>query len=70
MSELREYLLSRATPGRWSLEPDAATDRSDEEMALEVVRENIFRRFYEGMSGMVVRGRGWSVPCRTLWEGG
>lgn len=48
MPELRQYLADRATPGRWVLEPDAATDRSEEELALEVVRESIFRRFYEG----------------------
>ncbi len=48
VGELREYLLGRATPGAWTLEPDAVTDRTDEELALEVVRENIFRRFYEG----------------------
>lgn len=42
---LREYLVGRATPGTWTVEPDAATDRSDEELALEVVRENLFRRY-------------------------
>lgn len=46
--ELRQYLADRASPGRWVLEPDAVTDRSEEELALEVVRESIFRRFYEG----------------------
>jgi GTPase Era involved in 16S rRNA processing len=48
VGDLCEYLVGRAAPGRWTLEPDAVTDRSDEEIALEVVREHIFRRLNEG----------------------
>ena len=48
MAGLREYLLTRATPGEWTVEADAATDLNDEELALEVVREKIFRSFYQG----------------------
>ncbi|GAB4814249.1 hypothetical protein N2152v2_001295 [Parachlorella kessleri] len=66
VSELREYLLGRATPGRWSLEPDAATDRSEEEMALEVVRENIFRRFYEGLPYALVVAPSQYKPACSL----
>ena len=49
MADLRKYLLTRATPGEWTVEADAATDLSDEELALEVVREKIFRGFYQGV---------------------
>lgn len=45
---LKEYLLSQATPGRWTLEAGMSTDRSAEDLALEIVREKIFQRFYDG----------------------
>jgi GTPase Era involved in 16S rRNA processing len=48
IEDLRQHLLSRATPGKWAVESHATTDRSQEEVALEVVREKIFRTFYDG----------------------
>lgn len=60
MPDLRQFLVGRATPGRWVLEPDAATDRSEEEQALEVVREAVFRRFYAGEgASFVSHGSQW-----------
>ncbi|KAL4452389.1 hypothetical protein ABPG75_008051 [Micractinium tetrahymenae] len=47
LPELKEYLLQRATPGEWTLDADQATDRSEEEQALEVVREKLFLRLYK-----------------------
>ncbi|KAL4450072.1 hypothetical protein ABPG77_010741 [Micractinium sp. CCAP 211/92] len=47
LPELREYLLHRATPGEWTLDADQATDRGEEEQALEVVREKLFLRLYK-----------------------
>ncbi|PRW56927.1 GTPase Era [Chlorella sorokiniana] len=46
LPELRQFLLERATPGEWTLEAGQATDRGEDEQAVEVVREKLFRRLY------------------------
>lgn len=51
MKELRSYLVEHATPGEWTLDAGSTTDRSKEDMALEIVREKVFQRFYDGGSG-------------------
>ena len=38
VDQLRTYLLAKTTPGEWVVEPGSCTDRSDEEVALELVR--------------------------------
>lgn len=52
MKELRSYLVEHATPGEWTLDAGSATDRSKEDMALEIVREKVFQRFYDGELGV------------------
>jgi 50S ribosomal subunit-associated GTPase HflX len=62
MPQLREYLVGRAIPGEWLLHMGEATDRGDADVALEVVREKIFRKFYQGEEG-----RWWTMDRpRTL----
>lgn len=48
MSGLQDWLLSQAKPGSWVLPSDASTNLSDMDLAREVVREKIFRAYYEG----------------------
>ncbi|KAI3438239.1 hypothetical protein D9Q98_000676 [Chlorella vulgaris] len=47
LPDLRDFLLDRATPGEWTLDAGMATDRGEEEQALEVVREQLFRKLYK-----------------------
>lgn len=45
---LREFLVSKAAPGDWELEDGLATDRPEADQAKELVREQLFKRFYKG----------------------
>lgn len=48
MEGLKEWLLGQAKPGSWILSADASTNLSDLDLACELVREKIFRAYYEG----------------------
>ncbi|KAL6766241.1 hypothetical protein ACKKBG_A35230 [Auxenochlorella protothecoides x Auxenochlorella symbiontica] len=63
---LKEYLLSQATPGRWTLEAGMSTDRSAEDLALEIVREKIFQRFYDELPYELTVV---PVSCKSLRDG-
>lgn len=47
IKQLHEFLESKATPGRWMLEAGISTDRNEEDIALEITREKIFRGLYK-----------------------
>lgn len=51
MPELRSFLVSKATPGEWTLPDDQVTDAPEAELAQEIVREKIFRNCYAGAQG-------------------
>lgn len=51
IDELRGYLLEQAVPGVWAVDSEEATDTSEAGVALEVVREKVFRMFYAGELG-------------------
>ncbi|KAK9823289.1 hypothetical protein WJX72_001635 [[Myrmecia] bisecta] len=44
---LRDYLVSRATPGEWTIEAGKKTEQTPQETVTEVVREKVFRRLHE-----------------------
>lgn len=54
MDELRQFLLDRATPGEWALAGEAKTDTNDAEMALEITREKVFRRYHAGAHQLLI----------------
>ena len=56
VQDVREYLLGHAAPGQWTVEAGLRTDASVEEIACEIVREKIFRAYYDGASGSRKRG--------------
>jgi GTP-binding protein Era len=56
-----EHLLERAPVRPWDLDPDEATDASDAERAIEVVRECVYRRVHQELPYNV-------VPLHESWE--
>ena len=56
-----EHLLERAPVRPWDLDPDKATDASDAERAIEVVRECVYRRVHQELPYNV-------VPLHESWE--
>ncbi|BDA47463.1 probable GTPase Era at C-terminar half [Coccomyxa sp. Obi] len=47
VAELREYLLSRSIPGKWTLLAGENTDMTANDLAREVLKEKMFRRLYK-----------------------
>ncbi|EIE23555.1 GTP-binding protein Era [Coccomyxa subellipsoidea C-169] len=47
MTALRQYLLSRSSPGKWALEAGESTDMTLNDIAREVLKEKVFRRLYK-----------------------
>lgn len=43
--QLREHLINKAVPGPWLLSKDQVTDKTNGELALDKVREKLFRTF-------------------------
>jgi len=49
VDDLRAFLFSHAVPRQWTFEANSGTsDTSETEIACEIVREKIFRAYYEG----------------------
>ena len=48
VDELRAYLQTRGTRRGWLMPEDASTDAGEMDLAVEIVREKIFRAYYKG----------------------
>ncbi|CAL8472100.1 g11642 [Coccomyxa elongata] len=47
VADLREYLLSRSMPGKWTLQAGEKTDMTANDLTREVLKEKVFRRLYK-----------------------
>lgn len=49
VGEVKEYVLGKRRPGEWMVPADASTDADAFDVACEIVREKVFRAYYQGM---------------------